>query len=181
LQAPVLERDGGTATRGTATWNQSVAPFIRWCNLPLAARMIVNVAMKDGSPLGWGGATLFTAAQQLRAGALTLQLWPGSCTQAQAATVTCLVNRYGDEASTATLTLTLHSFEKPVVRIGAAGAALHPPAGGAATASASMPPPLLPLTQGAKQQLTAGFDGSVAVDYLAETATREDYAVAQDR
>jgi Phosphoinositide 3-kinase family, accessory domain (PIK domain)/Phosphatidylinositol 3- and 4-kinase/Phosphoinositide 3-kinase C2 len=102
---------------GSAMWNMNLSLGVRFCNLPLAARVIFNVTYKDGSPVGWAGCNVFTAQQVLRSGTLILPLWPGKLTPENILRITNLANTHAKTDSVPSLVVSLHSFGKTVVRL----------------------------------------------------------------
>ncbi len=59
-------------------WQQRKAFRIKLHDIPVATRIIFNVATKDG-PVGWAGLNLFTYQRQLKMGSVVLKMWPGEC------------------------------------------------------------------------------------------------------
>ena len=114
---------------------------IRYFNLPAATRAVFNLALRDGTALGWAGVNLFTPEQArwrrrlgllacggcypgsparlqvLRTGTVALRLWPGAFDPGRASHATCLSNPALD-GSVVTLSVTLPAFERTVVRGG---------------------------------------------------------------
>ena len=64
---------------GSTMWQQRLTFRIKLRDIPVATRVIFNVATKDG-PVGWAGLNLFTYQRQLKSGAVVLKMWPGECT-----------------------------------------------------------------------------------------------------
>lgn len=148
-----------------------MSPFptlqVRFCNLPLASRVIFNVSYKDGTPVGWAGVNVFTAQQVLRSGTLVLPLWPGKLTPENILRITNLANTHAHPDGVPSLVITLHTFEKTVVRLGPSSHMLvsrsyerpHHPGG-------------MPLHDS---------DGVPNADYIALRATVGEYASVRDR
>jgi phosphatidylinositol-4,5-bisphosphate 3-kinase len=111
---------------GNAAWNTNIALLVRWCNLPIATRVIFNIYYLNGTPVGWAGCNLFTAQRVLRMGALKLPLWPGKCDAESITRISLLSNDFADPRSVPHLTIAFHEFDKPVVRLGHAGYSTHP-------------------------------------------------------
>lgn len=140
---------------------------MRFCNLPLASRVIFNVSYKDGTPVGWAGVNVFTAQQVLRSGTLVLPLWPGKLTPENILRITNLANTHAHPDCVPSLVITLHTFEKTVVRLGPSSHMLvsrsyerpHHPGG-------------MPLHDS---------EGVPNADYIALRATVGEYASVRDR
>lgn len=140
---------------------------VRFCNLPLASRVIFNVSYKDGTPVGWAGVNVFTAQQVLRSGTLVLPLWPGKLTPENILRITNLANTHAHPDGVPSLVITLHTFEKTVVRLGPSSHMLvsrsyerpHHPGG-------------MPLHDS---------EGVPNADYIALRATVGEYASVRDR
>lgn len=102
----------------TAEWaDHFIELMVQICNLPVAARVIFNVAYKDGTPIGWAGCNAFDFQHQLISGSISLQLWPGSCNSFLAGSATSLSNRYGSQ--TVVLDVAFQTFPRPVVNLSA--------------------------------------------------------------
>ena len=127
--APLMVASDGTTTT-CAAWNSTVSTPIQMCNLPFATRVIFNVTLKDGTPVGWAGCSVFTSKQVLINGPLTLKLWPGNINSENITRVTNLSNSLGDE-STPELTVSFRHYDRTVVRMDTAFA-------GTATSSLKM-------------------------------------------
>jgi hypothetical protein len=152
---------------GCAAWNSHMALLMRYCNLPLAARVIFNVTYRDGSPVGWAGCNVFTAQQVLRSGTLVLPLWPGRLTPENILRITNLANTTAPPHSVPSLVVTLHTFDKTVVRLGPSSHLL---------VSRNFERPAHP--GGAPLQDTEGVP---AADYLAMRAGAGEYGGLRER
>lgn len=135
-----MASESGDRHVGSAGWGSPLVSPIRYFNLPAATRAVFNLALRDGTALGWAGVNLFTPEQArwrgekeeatcphgpspppplqvLRTGTVALRLWPGAFDPGRASHATCLSNPALD-GSVVTLSVTLPAFERTVVRGG---------------------------------------------------------------
>jgi len=126
--APVLSPSGGREI--STAWNQWLQAGIPLSNVPMGARVVFNVAYRDGTQCGWAGMTLFDHLGCLRTGTVALKLWPGAAGEEQALNATVLDNRHAHDGSVPQLAVTLPVFPAPVL------AMPDPPLPGAAASAA---------------------------------------------
>jgi len=96
------------STRGNAAFNGKLSSAIRISNLPRASRVILTVYADGNVPVAWAGFTLFSYTKAMRAGSVTLKLFPGSCPTPLAPHMD---NAYAPSHTTGTLTVQIiHPF-----------------------------------------------------------------------
>jgi len=165
--APLYAQTDGLGSAGA--WNATVTFAIRCCNLPFATRIIFNVALKDGTPVGWAGCNAFTAQQVLNSGMLHLPLWPGRLNADNVIRITNLFNDHAPDGTVPILSIGLPVFEKPVVRINV------PSMSAAASALLTATPPV------GAADAAGGWDGGGAVSYVRPRVSAEEFVTMQAR
>lgn len=104
-------------TIASSVWNSPLAPRIRFCDLPLATKIMFQVSYSDGTVVGWAGCKLLGRDKMLQAGKITLKLWPGELNDFTAGSATSLDNAFGPP-ETPEIQISLLKLSQPIVAAG---------------------------------------------------------------